>query len=299
MNYLVKWIEKSCLMCSLVFAGVLLGIGDGRCAEQLIALKSAEQLTVDGMEQESMWSKAKPIVVHDPIAKIDITAKALYNKQDIFLLVRFPDPDENRIHKRWVWNKSQKVYEMGPEREDVFIVKWFMEFDPHGLSLFAGKPHKADIWYWKANRTDPTGYADDKIQFLKTEHERRATKITTSDATALYLTRKGDQGSAAYTSILVVDYKSDREPRFENSPPTGSRADVKAKGIWQDGEWTIEFKRALDTGHDDDLALEINKTYTLGLSRFEVAGNRIDLNSEQPLYGSGDVHQAIHLSFHD
>ena len=284
-------------MCSLVFACVLLGIGDASCAESLIAVKSDEQFVVDGMEQEDMWSKAKPIVVHDQIAKIDITAKALYNEQDIFILVRFPDPDESRTHKSWVWNNSQQVYEMGTDREDIFIVKWFMEFVPQGLSLFAGKPHKADVWYWKANRTDPMGYADDKIQCLGSVHERRATKITASDATELYLVRKGDQGDAAYNSILVVDYKSDREPRFENIPPTGSRADVKAKGIWRDGEWTIEFKRALNTGHADDLALEVNKVYTLGLSRFEIAGNRVDLKYEQPLFGAGDVHQAIHLSF--
>lgn len=297
MNHLIEYLEKTFLLCALVFAGVLLGSKSGRCAESLIAVKSNKQLSVDGMEQENMWSKAKPIVVHDQIANIDITVKALYNDQDIFMLVRFPDPDENRIHKSWVWNNSQKVYEMGQDREDIFVIKWFMEFAPQGLNLFAGKPHKADIWYWKANRTDPMGYADDKIQFLQTEHERRATKITASDGTVLYLMRKGDQGDAAYNSILVVDYKGDRVPRFENLPPTGSRADIKAKGVWQDGEWTIEFKRALNTGHDDDLPLEVNKTYTLGVSRFEIAGNRINLNSEQPLYGSGDVQQEIHLSF--
>lgn len=297
MSCFVEWIQKTFLICSLVFVGVLVGIGDGRCAEALTAVKTDTLLTVDGMEQENMWSKAKPIVVHDNIAKVDITVKALYSEQDIFILVKFPDPNESRIHKSWVWNKSQKVYEMGQDREDTFIIKWYMEFDPQGLSLSAGKPHKADIWYWKANRTDPTGYADDKIQFLRTEGEKRATKITSPDGTVLYLTRKGDQGDAAYASSLVVDYKSDREPRFENLIPTGSRADIKAKGVWRDGEWTIEFKRALNTGHDDDLALEVNKTYTLGVSRFEIAGNRVDLKSDQPLYGAGDIQQAVLLSF--
>lgn len=284
-------------MCALVFVGVFVGIGDGRCAESLTAVKTDTLLTVDGMELENMWSQAKATVVHDDIAKIDITVKVLYNEQDIFVLVRFPDPDESRTHKSWVWNQSQKVYEMGPDREDIFVIKWYMEFDPKGLSLFAGKPHKADVWYWKANRTDPSGYADDKIQFLKTEREKRDTKITASDGTVLYLTRKGDQGDGAYASNLVVEYKSDQEPRFVNVSPSGSRADVKAKGVWRDGEWTIEFKRALNTGHGDDLALDVNKTYTLGLSRFEVAGNRSDPKSDQPLYGAGDVHQALILSF--
>ncbi len=297
MNYFIERIERIFLICALVFVGILVEIGNGRCAESLTAVKSNALFTVDGMEKENIWSKAKPVVVHDNIANIDITVKALYNEQDIFILVKFPDPDESRTHKSWVWNKPQKLYEMGHDREDIFVLKWYMEFDPQGLSLFAGKPHKADVWYWKANRTDPSGYADDKIQFLRTEREKRATKITSPDGTVLYLTRKGDQGDAAYASILAVDYKSDREPRFENLTPTGSRADIQAKGVWRDGEWTIEFKRALNTGHEDDLVLEVNNTYTLGLSRFEVAGYPVDLKSDQPLYGTGDIHQAIILSF--
>lgn len=269
----------------------------GICAESLIASKVNKEVTIDGMELEGEWKKASPVVIHDQIARADITVKALYNEQDFFILVRFPDSDENRTHKSWVWNNSHKIYEMGPDREDVFVIKWFMEFDPQGVSVFAGKPHKADIWYWKANRTDPTGFADDKIQYLQPNQEKRTTKITGSNGSVLYLSRKGDAGDAAYISKLVVDYKNDREPRFDNITPTGSRADVKAKGVWRDGEWVIEFQRALNTGHDDDLTLELNKTYTMGVSLLEIAGRSPDMKAEQPLYGSGDIYKSIILSF--
>ncbi len=285
------------LLCTLCVLWSLVGIGSGKCDESLIAVRADTELTIDGIDLELVWKKAHPIVIHDKIARVDITVKALYNGQDIFMLVRFPDPDENRTHKSWVWNHSKKVYEMGPDREDVLVIKWFMEFDPLGLSVFAGKPHKADIWYWKANRTDPTGHADDKIQYLQPDNGKRATKITGLNGSLLYLSRKGDKGDAAYVSKLVVDYENDREPRFENITPTGSRADIKAKGVWQDGEWIIEFQRALNTGHNDDLALELDKKYTLGLSRLEIAGRLPDPKADKPLYGSGDIHQAIILSF--
>ena len=34
--------------------------------------------------------------------------------------------------------------------------------------------------------------------------------------------------------------------------PEGSRADVKQTAVWKDGVWTLEYQRALDTGHPED-----------------------------------------------
>ncbi len=177
------------------------------------------------------------------------------------------------------------------------MLKWFIDFIPDGFSLFAGKPHRADIWYWKAHRTIPLDFADDKNQSLTVKPEKRATKITSADGTELFLLRQGDEGLAAYTSVLVVDRKENIMPRFEHTIPRGSRADVKAKGIWRDGLWTIEFQRALDTSHDDDIPFDPSKSYTLGLSRYEIAGRSEDPNPDQPLFGTGDIHQPVILSF--
>ena len=76
----------------------------------------------------------------------------------IFFLVVFPDPDESRRHKPWVWEKELKMYEMGPDREDVFIFKWNMDSEQKDLSVYADKSYTADIWFWKACRTDSTGF---------------------------------------------------------------------------------------------------------------------------------------------
>ncbi len=296
MNLTTNWVEQICTQIILISYIVLLGTGVGKCDTKIIAVKINDAIYQDGLEEET-WKKAKPLIVHDPIAKIDISIKVLYNEKELFMLVRFPDPDENRTHKSWVWNPSMKIYQMGADREDIFVVKWFIESDPKGLSLFAGKPHTADIWFWKANRTDPTGYADDKIQYLQVKPEKRATKITADNGTVFYLLRKGDHGDSAYTTKLISEYEGEKVPRFGYQVPTGSRADLRAKGVWQDGEWTIEFRRMLLTGHDDDLDFDVSKTYLLGVSRFEVAGRPPDSGSEQPLYGAGDIGQGIVLLF--
>jgi hypothetical protein len=50
----------------------------------------------------------------------------------------------------------------------------------------------------------------------------------------------------------------------------GSRDDIAAKGIWKNGTWTVEFKRALVTGNDDDIAFNV-KTGEPSYYVFDVA----------------------------
>ena len=38
-----------------------------------------------------------------------------------------------------------------------------MEPGPVNLRVDAATPYRADIWFWKAHRTDSKGFADDKM----------------------------------------------------------------------------------------------------------------------------------------
>jgi hypothetical protein len=113
----------------------------------------------------------------------------------------------------------------------------------------------------------------------------------------MYLIRKGDSGTPAYKDTLYTDYKGDKLPRYTNPTPTGSRADTKAKGVWSDGKWTIEFARALHTGNGDDIQFDTSKSYLFGVSRHEVAGRPLDPKLDQPLFGSGDISEDLKLQF--
>lgn len=48
-------------------------------------------------------------------------------------------------------------------------------------------------------------------------------------------------------------------PNIIVSPFQGDRADVKAKGKWEKGYWTLETKRVLDTGSKYDVAFNFNR----------------------------------------
>ncbi len=54
---------------------------------------------------------------------------------------------------------------------------------------------------------------------------------------------------------------------------TESRADIKQAGTWSNGEWTVEIKRALVTGNDDDIQFsDLSLNYLFGVSVMDNSG---------------------------
>lgn len=270
-------------------------------AEQtIISKKVSLEPAIDG-KIDNIWNNAGSITTRDNIANIDVIIKSAHTGKKIFFLVVFPDKDESRTHKSWVWNKVMEIYEIGNDREDTFTLKWNMEPAVVDLSIYADNPYKADVWYWKACRTDPIGYADDKIDILSSIENRNAVKLESKSKKTTYLLRNEDKGDPAFRTNLVVTYKSDIIPRFILQDPTQSRKDVKAKGIWNDGKWVIEFCRDLMTGNEDDIqfSLKSGKKYQFGISRYEIGGLKPDPKLSQPLFGCGDVSENLMLIFEE
>lgn len=254
---------------------------------------------VDGHAGDPAWQKAQMLVTHDQAASIDITLKAVYSDTHIYLLVSFPDDDASLTHKSWVWNQGRKMYNVGNDREDTFIIKWNMMSEPLDLSLYADNPLRADVWFWKANRTNPAGFADDKIHIHSSTKNRDTTELISRTGKSMFLDRRADKGGSAYKIDLVTTYGGDILPRYTSHPPSDSRADVRAKGVWQAGRWTIEFARLLQTGNQDDLQFEVPGSYQFGVSRYEIAGREINPKLTQPLYGCGDISETITITLDD
>lgn len=266
-------------------------------AQTIIAQKVSDGPAIDGFGQDPVWEKAQALITHDKVAGIDMALKAVYTDKEIFFLVTFPDPDESRKHKEWKWNKDSQMYEPGFDREDTFVFKWNMGTQPVDLSVYSDEPYVTDIWFWKACRTDPVGFADDKIDLLDSSETPKSMKITSKSGRKMYLRRLGDKGEPAYKDTLPVEYAGDLLPNFEYHVPTLSRADIRAKGMWNNGRWAIEFERALNTGYADDLKLIPGNSYQFGVSRYEIAGREPEPAATQPFYGAGDVNEELILQF--
>lgn len=279
---------------------ISLACSQGVKAEQVVkSQKTSKSPQIDGLETEDTWENVLPVTTFDPIAQIKIDIKSVYTDTTIFFLVSFPDKDESRQHRNWIWNKEQKMYEEGPQREDVFVFKWMLGDTTKDLSIFSDEPYVADIWYWKAVRTDPQGFADDKIQRLSNYRTKDSFEITSKSGKKMYIRRQGDAGRSSYKTDIYIDYQGDIVHRYTSRQPQSSRADVKAKGVWKDGRWTIEFARDLITGNDDDVNFQnLDTSYGFGVSRYEIAGRPPEKNSEQPLFGSGDITEMLTLEFH-
>lgn len=289
---------KTCL-CGLLAMGLTLtqSVSTADAVRTLSAQWTPTAPVVDGDGSDTVWRAAHPMTVTDRVAGIPIELTVLYDAQDIYLRAVFPDPQEDRSHKGYIWDPGAGRYRTGPSREDTLVLKWAMDPAVSDLSLQTEQSYRADIWYWKAGRTDPVGYADDKYQTYSRSQMPQAMQLSAPSGLTFFLRRSGDQGEGAYRAVTYVEFAGERMPKFVNQEPTGSRADIRAKGRWRDGYWTIEFSRRLDTGHADDVAFDPGRSYLFGVSRHEIAGRRPDPNIAEPNFGAGDIAEHLRLIF--
>ncbi len=274
---------------------VFLLYSGGVMAGQDVMSQPVEQIpTIDGIV-DKLWIAVPAIKTHDRVANIDIEVRSVHNDESIFFLIRYPDPSESRAHKFLNWDETLQSYRTGPKREDSFVLKWNMEPKPVDLTISGDVPYRADVWYWKANRTDPAGFADDKHHIYGQNKLKKSQFLVNRSGQQFYLTRLSDEGQSAYKSQTHEKFIGAEVPRYISRQPFGSRADVRAKGVWNDGYWTIEFFRKLQTGHSDDVQFDKKSTYPFGVSRFEIAGKPANPKLDQPLYESGDISELLTL----
>ena len=97
--------------------------------------------------------------------------------------------------------------------------------------------------------------------------------------------------------VIHPDFVGDTALFYTSRQPNGSRADVRAKGEWRDGVWTVEFARKLVTNHSDDIQFDLDRVYRFGVSRYEIAGRKRNPKLEQPWFGAGEITGPLTLKF--
>ena len=177
------------------------------------------------------------------------------------------------------------------------MIKWSLEPGSVDLRVDADQSYKADIWFWKAHRTDPTGYADDKMHIYSAIEGPNSKTVISKRGLRFFLDRPGDAGKAAYQTKIHAEYEGEKVPFYSPRSPQGSRADVRAKGVWRDGVWIVEFARNLVTNNSDDVQFDTYQRYRFGVSRYEIAGRQRNPKLEEPWYGAGEITGPLTLSF--
>lgn len=247
----------------------------------LVAAKVAKAPTLDGKLDDEAWRAAVPLkitvkrVLPPNVGQsVEVTLRCVHTDTDIFFAATWDDASKSVSHKTWVWNADKKAYETGDDREDMFAVAFEHtgEFNPDMLS---GVEAVWDVWHWKAFRTNPQGYAMDKThRYTVDKPEGKAKSYEAKNGKMIWIARPEDAGDTVEKSVPApTERKGDRVAAYAPGSPTGSAGDVRAKGAWSGGKWTLELGRQLTTDQPDDTAFDTAKSYKFGIGVFDQTGD--------------------------
>ncbi len=263
--------------------------------------------TIDGKDGDSDWGQASQVNLPLPVQKgggpSNATVKAAYDDNNIYFLVKWQDPTGTEsIHKNMLtYNAADKTWKKSGNEDRVYFLFNINATDfaggcavychvgnsdwdiTHDSRMGTNNPGESiDVWHWKAHRTNPSGYAEDKHWVDLTQ----ADEITYEGEKALK-TRLADTGSGFASGNVGdglpksmhkndpganVDFlfkadavafdpnaswsDGDTVPGYVLTEGNGSRADVVTRAIYSGGTWVVEFQRSLVTNNPDDVQFE-------------------------------------------
>jgi hypothetical protein len=161
--------------------------------------------------------------------------------------------------------------------EDRFAISFAMS-GPFTADKIDGSEFTADVWHWKANRSNVAGLAHDKFWRVSRTPFEGSREFRTPSGEAVHLARPSDAGDQLYKPVRHHMKQNEIMSGYDVNPaPQGSVADVRARGVWQAGRWYLELSRLLNTGHDDDSTIPAAGTIEIAVAVFDaVSYNVVD-----------------------
>ncbi|MFQ6110902.1 MAG: ethylbenzene dehydrogenase-related protein [Nitrospinota bacterium] len=301
------------VLVALVMAGSLLvlwGTLDAFAERTVTAKKVKKGPVIDG-KVDKVWRKVRASripVKEGKIGDITVTMKALYDSEYVYFLFRWPDKtmSQNRVYvwtgEGWkkrkgnedrlglLWDIKGNLKDFGTKGCDAICHKE-KKGDKEIFFMKADSPdQRGDVWHWKAQRSNPVGYADDQyLQHVVASEGEEKTGRKGDKKTAGSYKKNWDKKRKAPKFIHKagkwgpVLLKKDAVPlkpgtsvekgavvpREVLERPVGSRGDIDAGGRYAKGRWTLELRRKLRTGNPDDVQFDTSKSYFFGLAIFD------------------------------
>ena len=284
---------------------------------------------LDGSGGDLAWHVAPARVLDvttNGIKPYQVTLKSVYDADNVYFLVQYPDTNMDVIRSPWVYNADKKTWERVSDDfgdEDEFGFYWNVNVpnyevkgckdlchdqDPNNKKMYTPSGTWVDIWQFNGARSAPMGWmrdmrltdnpdASESGGFVEDEgfatnsgHADNVQKLGDVEVPAYWKPYSGAGGvivgdalyvlqseiDAGYAKKIVkvdangtlIDEAGNQVPAFARIPgrilstPAGpSWNDIKARGAWLNGVWTIEVAHKLKTGHADDIQFDTAKSY--------------------------------------
>ncbi len=266
--------------------------------------------TLDGVGNDAAWNNADAFVINvgtsstyaNAFGPVDVTTKSVHTATDVYILVSWTDPSgtENVDKNQWTYGTSG--WEQNGNEDRAFLMFDAGDNGTEGANcatmchipvMYTTGGGHVDVWHWKSARSAPVGCADDKwwddqgrgsdsktvgaysdnIQTLADSSvvplysgpvsaDGHFIIVPTGETPALYCTPFDTTSTTGVIPGYILDENRD-----------GSRfADVEAASSYNSGVWTVEFKRALDTGNADDVAFVAGNTLEFSIAITDNSG---------------------------
>ncbi|MFQ5979305.1 MAG: ethylbenzene dehydrogenase-related protein [Candidatus Heimdallarchaeota archaeon] len=251
----------------------------------LTVYKTTAAVTLDGDASEAAWTNADSITITNiENSGQDVVIKAIHDGTYIYVHGYWDDVNKSNERRHWIYNGTH--WNNTGLDEDRLNFGWAIGSNTiacvHGAKG-TGDGDAAmdmDVWHWKASRTEPAGYADDKYWSGTGRHGDDKTGGSYKDNSVVKQAGSAQNITDALGNTTSVSAFSDADrPYWMNngtiidwggnganataldssnivgyttSLAIGSRGDILTKATYASAHWSVEMKRKLDTGHTDD-----------------------------------------------
>ncbi|MEO5349705.1 MAG: ethylbenzene dehydrogenase-related protein [Magnetococcus sp. YQC-3] len=170
----------------------------------------------------------------------------------LYMVAQWPDKTQNALYRPW--KLSQGQYVRANTVDDMFVVR-FQLGDSFNRCMLTNSPYRTDVWRWSAGRSNLAGIADDMSHAFSDRPFDQPAREYEGNTGLVYFLNRLDEGYPGWQSVPQPAPGTDAVvPGIAKAgQPTGSRADVAAAGVWENGVWTLEMARAFATGDPGDV----------------------------------------------
>lgn len=270
------------------FVGTLGFAGTVQAAQTLEAFTIDRAITLDGdmADWDGIAGTTIPLSGNGGVDSVEV--KAIVNGDTIYVSVVWDDPTQDILHKPLQWDAASSAYKKTKQKEDRLAISLRMSGE-FSANKVGGGAFVADVWHWKASRSNPAGVAHDKMWKVSNEPFADADEFPGPNGSTVYLARRSDQGDRLYKPVKYDAKQDDVMSRYEvNMNAQGSIVDVRAKGVWRNGRWHLELARKLNTGHADDAVIPANGTIEIAIAGFNAVDGADHSTSEKIILKTGN-----------